>query len=89
VARAALPATAERVGRTLSGEAAIGSDTSTLDPLGEDFCAFGSHRQCLGAVWRNGTLTALPTLPGGHNANAFGLNNQGEVVGYRTSPPAA
>jgi probable HAF family extracellular repeat protein len=69
-------------GPNASGEAAIGSDTSTLDPLGQDFCAFGSHRQCLGAVWKNGTLTALPTLPGGYNANAFGLNNRGEVVGF-------
>jgi probable HAF family extracellular repeat protein len=69
-------------GPNASGEAAIGSDTSTLDPLGQDYCAFGSHRQCLGAVWKNGTLTALSTLPGGHNANAFGLNNRGEVVGF-------
>jgi probable HAF family extracellular repeat protein len=65
-----------------SGEVAITSETSETDPNGEDFCEFGTHRQCLGAIWKNGTMTALPTLPGGNNANAFGLNNRGQVVGF-------
>ena len=38
--------------------------------------------QCLAALWKNGRLTALPTLPGGHNAKAFGLNILGQVVGF-------
>ena len=37
--------------------------------------------QCLAALWKNGRLTALPTLPGGHNTKAFGLNILGQVVG--------
>jgi probable HAF family extracellular repeat protein len=49
-------------GPNLFGEAAIGSETSTLDPNGEDFCAFGTHHQCLGAIWRNGRLSPLPSL---------------------------
>jgi len=65
-----------------SGEAAIGSETSAMDPNGEDFCEFGTHRQCLGAVWKNGALTALPNLAGGNDANAFALNDQGQVVGF-------
>lgn len=69
-------------GPNASGEAAIGSETSRMDPNGEDFCAFGTHRQCLGATWKNGRMAALPTLPGGNNANAFDLNNQGQVVGF-------
>ena len=71
-------------GPNARGEAAIGSETSNPDPNGEDFCAWGTQRQCLGAIWRNGALRALPTLLGGNkgNANAFGLNNRGEVIGF-------
>jgi len=65
-----------------SGEAAITSETSKKDPNGEDFCFYGTHHQCLAAIWRDGSMAALPTLPGGHNASAFGLNDQGQVVGF-------
>jgi probable HAF family extracellular repeat protein len=61
------------------GDAAVLSETSTPDPLKEDFCAFGDHLICLGALW-NGGLTRLPTL-GGNNAMALGLNNRGQVIG--------
>jgi uncharacterized membrane protein len=64
-----------------NGTVAIISETATPDPQGEDFCEFGTHRQCLAALWKNGTLTALPALPGGKNAEAFYVNNQGEIVG--------
>ena len=70
-------------GPNIFGEAAIGSDTAKMDPNGEDFCAFGTHHQCLGAIWRNGALRALPSLVGGNsNTNAFGLNDLGQVVGF-------
>jgi probable HAF family extracellular repeat protein len=69
-------------GPNASGEAPIGSEISTPDPDGEDFCGFGTHLECLGAIWRFGKLTALPKLPGGHNANAFGINDLGQVVGF-------
>jgi probable HAF family extracellular repeat protein len=69
-------------GPNASGESAIGSDTAALDPLGQDFGGDGTHHQSLGAIWRNGRLTALPTLPGGHNANAFGLNNRSQIIGF-------
>lgn len=61
-------------------EATITSDTSTNDPLGEDFCGFGTHLICLGALWNDGTMTALPTL-GGNNSVAFTLNDRGQIVG--------
>src|SRR6266852_2511753 len=64
------------------GEAAIGSEISKKDPNGEDFCGYGTHLQCLGAIWKNGHMRALPNLPGGNNANGFGLNNFGQVVGF-------
>jgi probable HAF family extracellular repeat protein len=69
-------------GPNVFGEAAVLSETAKTDPNGEDFCEFGTHHQCLGAVWRNGALTALPTLPGGNNASAFDLNDLGQVIGY-------
>lgn len=64
------------------------SETSTPDPLKEDFCGFGDHLICLGALW-NGAMTPLPTL-GGNNAMALGLNNPGQVIGVaenRTHDP--
>ncbi len=71
----------EAGGPNAFGESAIISETSQADPNGEDFCQFGTHLQCLGAIWRNGALTAIPTLPGGNNASAFDLNDLGQVVG--------
>jgi probable HAF family extracellular repeat protein len=68
-----------------SGEIAIGSEIATPDPthpVPEDFCQYGTHRQCRGAIWRNGVMTALPNLPGGNNANAFWINNLGQVSGF-------
>lgn len=59
---------------------AIESETAAKDPFGNDFCAFGTNRICLPAVW-NGTLTALPTL-GGNNGAALAINNQGLISGF-------
>jgi probable HAF family extracellular repeat protein len=58
---------------------AVLSETSTPDPLKEDFCGFGDHLVCLGAIW-DGVMRALHTL-GGNNAMALGLNNRGQVIG--------
>jgi len=57
------------------------AETSTPDPLGEDFCGFGTHLICLPTVWRKGVPAPLPTL-GGSNGFAAGVNNRGQVVGY-------
>lgn len=70
-----------------NGSVALLSETAVADPNGEDFCEFNVNRpirtnhQCLAAVWKNGNLTALPTLPGGNNAEAFFANKRGQVVG--------
>jgi probable HAF family extracellular repeat protein len=61
--------------------------TSTVDPLGENFScrAFfanpAPYHTCLGFVWQNGVMTALPTL-GGNNGYAAGMNNRGQAVGW-------
>lgn len=55
------------------------SETSKPDPLGEDFCGFGDHLICLGALW-NGKMKSLPTL-GGNNAMALGLNDRDQAIG--------
>lgn len=60
------------------------SDTPTLDPNAENFCGiFGDLPNpyiCLPFVWRDGVMTALPTL-GGNNGDAAGINNRGQVAG--------
>jgi probable HAF family extracellular repeat protein len=72
----------EAGGPNARGVAALISETATTDPNGEDFCGFGTHRQCLGAVWMNGTMKPLLPLPGGHNTQAYWINNPGQVIGF-------
>jgi probable HAF family extracellular repeat protein len=64
------------------GVSVLVSETADFDPNGEDFCAFGTHRQCLGAIWENGVLTALSPFEGGHNSQAYWINNLGQSVGF-------
>ena len=70
------------------GLVAGGAETASPDPLAEDFCGFDGFFSipatgliCRGFVWRDGVMTALPTL-GGANSNALSVNNQGQAVGY-------
>src|SRR5215469_8149913 len=59
------------------------SQTSTVDPLGENFCTWtctpsggacnGSNQSCRGYRWRNGLMEPLGTL-GGNNSFAAGAN---------------
>jgi len=44
------------------GEIGGVAETSTPDPLGEDFCSFGDHLICLPYLWQRGVMTPLPTL---------------------------
>ena len=55
------------------------------DPLGEDFCFFGTHLICLAFVRQNGTMTALPTL-GGNNGTVNYINNHNQVAGLAEIP---
>jgi probable HAF family extracellular repeat protein len=64
------------------------SQTARPDPLGERWscsaffpAATGTGHQCLGFVWKDGVMRALPTL-GGTNGFATGANNKGQVVGW-------
>jgi probable HAF family extracellular repeat protein len=63
------------------GEAVGLSETAALDPNGEDVCLFGTHHVCLPFLWKDGVMTALPTL-GGVNGQASAINNKGQVAGY-------
>jgi probable HAF family extracellular repeat protein len=63
------------------GEVAGVSETSTPDPLGEDFCGFGTNLICLPFVWQKDVMTPLPTL-GGSNGQAREVNNRGEIAGF-------
>lgn len=59
----------------------IFSETAEADPKGEDFCEFGTHRQCLAAIWKDGRLRALPNFKGGNNGQAQWTNDRGQTVG--------
>jgi probable HAF family extracellular repeat protein len=67
------------------GEVAGLSDTSALDPNGENFCGTFDFLSsdpyiCLPFVWRHGVMTPLPTL-GGNNGAAVAINNRGQLTG--------
>ena len=72
----------EAGGPNAKGESPILSETSEPAYMGEDFCGFGTHRQCLGAIWKNEKMTALSTLRGGQNGQAYWTNDRGQVVGF-------
>jgi probable HAF family extracellular repeat protein len=63
------------------------SETAQLQPLGENWSCYlavffvSSNHVCRGFVWRNGAMSALPTL-GGDNGFATGVNNRGQIVGW-------
>jgi uncharacterized membrane protein len=72
----------ESAGISGTGVAPMISETATFDSNGEDFCGFGTHRQCVAAVWKNGVVAALRLPPGGNNSQAYWTNKAGEVVGF-------
>ncbi len=63
------------------GEAVGMSETAVLDPNGEDICGFGTQLTCVPFLWRDGHMSALPTV-GGNNGQASAINNRGEAVGF-------
>jgi probable HAF family extracellular repeat protein len=68
------------------GQVAGGSDTTVPDPLGSDFCGFGTQLICRPFIWSFGRKTTLPLL-GGNNAYAQAINNPGQVVGQAENSP--
>lgn len=68
-----------------SGEAVGMSETAVPDPDGEDVCGFGTKLTCVPFLWRDGHMSALPTL-GGNNGQASAINDRGEVAGYAETP---
>lgn len=69
------------VGPSETGQVVGKAETSTPDPLGEDFCAYGTHLMCLPFVWQKGQMTPLPTLRG-NNGWAWNINNRHQVAGF-------
>ena len=64
------------------------AQTDVAEPLGQtwscrSFFAFTTRSGfiCLGVVWENGQIRALPTL-GGYNGFATGANNHRQIVGW-------
>lgn len=60
-----------------------GSDTSNVDPYGENFCFFTptDNLLCSAFKWQNGIMSALPGL-GGNNSYASSGNKSGHIVGW-------
>ena len=54
------------------------AETSVKDT--ENFCLYGTGLQCLPFFWRNGIMSALPTL-GGPNGAVSSINKHGLAVG--------
>jgi probable HAF family extracellular repeat protein len=71
----------EAGGPSPMGESPVISETADPAYKDEDFCAFGTHQQCLAAIWRDGVMSALPNLRGGNNGQAYWTNNRGQTVG--------
>jgi probable HAF family extracellular repeat protein len=67
------------------GQVPGAAETSTPDPVGEEFCdflGFSDHLICLPFVWQNGVMTPLPISKlGGNNGVANEVNSLGQVVG--------
>jgi probable HAF family extracellular repeat protein len=63
------------------GELVGYSETSVPDPDGEDICGFGTGLICRPFLWKNGHMSALPTL-GGNNGQASAMNNHGQITGF-------
>lgn len=63
-----------------AGQLTVIAETGKADPEKEDFCGWGTHQTCLAAVWKDGKLTALPTL-GGNSAAGLVMNERGQTVG--------
>jgi probable HAF family extracellular repeat protein len=62
------------------GRVSIQTETSAYDPNGEDFCLYGTHRECVAAVWQGGRFVSLPTL-GGNNGTVGNVNSFGQIAG--------
>lgn len=67
-----------------SGEAGGASETTTLDPNGEDYCGFGTYLECQPFLWRHGVITPLPMLTG-NNGEVDGVSNFGQGGGVENT----
>lgn len=64
------------------------AETAEMNPLNEAWsCALANfptidNHVCLGFVWQDGVMSALPPLPGGFDSYAAANNNLGQIAGW-------
>jgi probable HAF family extracellular repeat protein len=63
------------------GQVAGYSETGTVDPADTSCGNPATFHEVHAALWQNGMVSDLPPFSGDPDALAFGLNNQGQVVG--------
>lgn len=56
-------------------------ETDAADPLGENFCAYGTGRQCRPFVWQAGRMRLLPLLGGNNGSVGDSINLLGQIPG--------
>jgi probable HAF family extracellular repeat protein len=73
----------EFITRNNFGMFAGGSDTSEIDPYGENFCFFvaSDNLLCSAFQWKDGVMSPLPGL-GGNNSYGTSSNRSGHIVGW-------
>jgi probable HAF family extracellular repeat protein len=64
------------------GRVSIQTETSAVDPNGENFCSYPAPtgHVCTAAVWQGGRFINLPTL-GGNNGTVGNVNTFGQIAG--------
>jgi probable HAF family extracellular repeat protein len=57
------------------------AETSTPDPLSENFCGFGTGLECVAFEWQYGVMIPLPLLGGNNGLTVGYINNSGQATG--------
>ncbi|TAN08741.1 MAG: hypothetical protein EPN38_02140 [Rhodanobacteraceae bacterium] len=63
------------------GQVAGQTETDQSDPIAENFCGYGSGRQCRPFAWQAGRMKLLPLLGGNNGTTGDNVNLFGQIPG--------